>query len=54
MPGQSSHKLKADSFAEISTKAERRESKNRQRMKQHGASLKRPSKFSGLKLAKKK
>ncbi len=35
-------------------KAERREVKKRPRMKVHGAALKRPSKFAGLKLAKKK
>jgi hypothetical protein len=34
------------------TKAERRDAKKRQRMKVHGQSLKKPSKFSGLKLAK--
>jgi hypothetical protein len=41
-------------YTEHNLKAEKREQKNRLRMKVHGASLKRPSKFSGLKAAKKK
>ncbi|OGE73730.1 MAG: hypothetical protein A3I07_03430 [Candidatus Doudnabacteria bacterium RIFCSPLOWO2_02_FULL_42_9] len=39
---------------ENNLKAERREVKKRPRMKVHGASLKRPSKFAGLKIVKKK
>lgn len=39
---------------EFGLKAEKRELKKRPRMRVHGASLKRPSKFAGLKLAKKK
>jgi hypothetical protein len=35
-------------------KAEKREIKKRPRMPVHGAALKRPSKFSGLKIAKRK
>ncbi len=44
---------KADSSAEVLTKAEKRAIKKRPRMKVHGASLKRPSKFAGMKIAKK-
>jgi hypothetical protein len=44
MPRQTEHNLKS----------ERREIKKRPRMKVSGASLKRPSAFSGLKVAKKK
>jgi hypothetical protein len=36
------------------TKSERREHKNRPRMKMSGKSLRRPSKFSGMKLARSK
>jgi len=39
---------------EIKTKAEKRENKNRPRMKVSGASLKRPQKFGGLSIIKKK
>jgi hypothetical protein len=39
---------------EHNLKAERREVKKRPRMKVSGASLKRPSKYAGLKIAKKK
>lgn len=45
---------KADLSAEVSTKAEKRQIKRRQRMRVHGASLRKPSKFAGLKIAKKK
>ena len=44
---------KADASAEVSTKAEKRELKNRPRMKVHGASLRKPSKFAGLAIIKK-
>ncbi|MBI4049256.1 MAG: hypothetical protein HY395_00340 [Candidatus Doudnabacteria bacterium] len=37
---------------EHNLRAEKRELKKRPRMKVHGASLKRPSKFSGMALAK--
>ena len=37
--------------AGFQTKAERREKKNKPRMKVHGASLKRPQKHAGMKLA---
>jgi hypothetical protein len=47
------HNLKADLSAEVPTKAGRREVKKRPRMKVHGAALKHPSKFAGLKIAKK-
>ena len=40
--------------AEFGLKAEKREIKKRPRMKVSGASLKRPSKFAGLKITKKK
>lgn len=39
---------------ETGTKAEKRDLKNRPRMKIHGASLRKPSKFAGLKLIKSK
>jgi len=39
---------------EHNLKAEKREIKKRPRMRVHGAALKRPSKFAGLKIAKKK
>jgi len=38
---------------EYGTKAEKREQKKRPRMRVHGSALKRPSKFAGLKIAKK-
>jgi len=41
-------------LTEHNLKAERREVKKRPRMKVHGASLKRTSKYAGLKLAKRK
>jgi hypothetical protein len=47
------HNLKADLSAEVSTKAEKREIKQRPRMKVSGASLKRPSKYAGLRIIKK-
>jgi len=45
--------LKSDLSAGVSTKAEKRELKKRPRMPVHGAALKRPSKFAGLKITKK-
>ncbi len=54
MRSRADHNLKADLSAEVSTKAEKREIKKRPRMKVSGASLKRASKFAGLKLVKKK
>ena len=44
MPAKTQHNLKA----------ERREIKKRPRMKVHGASLRKPQKFAGFKIAKKK
>jgi len=64
MKKQTDHNLKSDLSAdlsaealakvEISTKAARREIKLRPRMKVSGAALKRPSKFAGLSIIKKK
>jgi len=52
MKKRTEHNLKSDLYAEVSTKAEKREIKKRPRMKVHGKSLKKTSKFAGLKLAK--
>lgn len=38
---------------EHNLKAEKRDIKKRQRMRVHGASLRKPSKFAGLKIVKK-
>jgi 2-C-methyl-D-erythritol 4-phosphate cytidylyltransferase len=46
--------MKSNSQDEITTKAVKREKKNRPRMKVSGASLRKPSKFAGFKAVKKR